>query len=209
MKFYVYEHWRPDTNVCFYVGKGSGRRAWSMRKRNKYHSSIVKKLELDGLIVDVRIIIENLSEETAFLIEKERISFYGRDNLANFTFGGEGFSGGRHTIESKEKISKAAKIYTSKNLDKMRERSLGEKNPFYGKTHTPEVRARLSSLLKGKKPPPRPPMSEENRKKLSDALKLKKIRPPSRKGIPNSKETRAKQSASLKAYWAKKNKSPA
>ena len=25
--FYVYEHWRPDKNVCFYVGKGKGKRA--------------------------------------------------------------------------------------------------------------------------------------------------------------------------------------
>jgi hypothetical protein len=27
-KFYVYEHWRPDKDVCFYVGKGHGRRAY-------------------------------------------------------------------------------------------------------------------------------------------------------------------------------------
>lgn len=25
--FYVYEHWRPDKDVCFYVGKGSKGRA--------------------------------------------------------------------------------------------------------------------------------------------------------------------------------------
>ena len=25
--FYVYEHWRPDHDECFYVGKGKGGRA--------------------------------------------------------------------------------------------------------------------------------------------------------------------------------------
>ena len=25
--YYVYEHWRPDKDVCFYVGKGKGGRA--------------------------------------------------------------------------------------------------------------------------------------------------------------------------------------
>lgn len=31
--FYVYEHWRPDTGVCFYVGKGKEKRAWDMKRR--------------------------------------------------------------------------------------------------------------------------------------------------------------------------------
>ena len=32
-QFYVYEHWRRDTRVCFYVGKGSGPRAYVMRAK--------------------------------------------------------------------------------------------------------------------------------------------------------------------------------
>lgn len=27
LNFYVYEHWRPDTDMPFYVGKGTGGRA--------------------------------------------------------------------------------------------------------------------------------------------------------------------------------------
>lgn len=45
---------------------------------------------------------------------------------------------------------------------------LGEKNPMYGKTHTLEIRKRLSELKKGKSPPNKGmAMSEEQKKKLS------------------------------------------
>jgi len=98
--FYVYEHWRPDTNFCFYVGKGQKKRAWKMRNRNPYHASIFSKLTSMGLAVDVRIIKSNLSEKEAFQLEIEKIAFYGVDNLANMSTGGEGISG----IESYNKI---------------------------------------------------------------------------------------------------------
>lgn len=91
--FYVYEHWRPDTGECFYVGKGKGRRAWKMRDRNSHHTSIVSKLTSLGMCVDVRIISSDLSECDAFTLEATKIAEYGRDNLANLTDGGEGLSG--------------------------------------------------------------------------------------------------------------------
>lgn len=79
--FYVYEHWRPDNNVCFYVGKGKGRRAWDLKNmRNPHYRAIVSKLTSMGLSVDIRIIISNVSNETALSIEKDRIAFYGIDN---------------------------------------------------------------------------------------------------------------------------------
>lgn len=38
-QFYVYEHFRPDKGVCFYVGKGKyPKRAWDMRTRSRWHS---------------------------------------------------------------------------------------------------------------------------------------------------------------------------
>ena len=54
-EFYVYEHWRPDTGACFYVGKGNGDRAFRVKKnRNRHHANIVAKLEKDSLQVEVR-----------------------------------------------------------------------------------------------------------------------------------------------------------
>jgi hypothetical protein len=93
--FYVYEHWRPDRDECFYVGKGKGGRANKMRDRNLHHRAIVKKLSAMGMAVEVRMVATGLDEETAFGIEKQRIAFWraaGID-LANKTDGGDGVSG--------------------------------------------------------------------------------------------------------------------
>lgn len=42
-KYCVYEHIRKDTNQCFYVGKGTLKRAYN-QIRNKHHNRIVKKM---------------------------------------------------------------------------------------------------------------------------------------------------------------------
>ena len=93
--FYVYEHWRPDRDECFYVGKGKGGRAYKMRDRNLHHRAIVKKLSDLGMMVEVRMVASGIAESEAFRIEQERIAFWraaGID-LANKTNGGEGTSG--------------------------------------------------------------------------------------------------------------------
>lgn len=93
--FYVYEHWRLDTNTCFYVGKGKGNRAYIMNTRNNHHKSIQKKMFEQGFGIDVKIFAFGLEEQEAFDIEIERIAFWRSKNikLANKTDGGEGTSG--------------------------------------------------------------------------------------------------------------------
>ncbi len=44
-KYCVYEHIRKDTNQCFYVGKGTLKRAYN-QIRNKHHNRIVKNVDL-------------------------------------------------------------------------------------------------------------------------------------------------------------------
>ena len=93
--FYVYEHWRPDRDECFYVGKGTGRRAYQLYKRNKHHKAIQAKLGRLGLCVEIKIVQFNLTEEEAFALEMQRISFWkdaGAD-LANIAIGGGGNAG--------------------------------------------------------------------------------------------------------------------
>ena len=89
---YVYEWVRPDYNVAFYVGKGSGDRAWDF-KRNKRTKKIIDYLVKNGLAPQVRILARFLTKESAFDFEIERIAFW-RDlgELANQTRGGEGLS---------------------------------------------------------------------------------------------------------------------
>lgn len=70
-KHYVYYHINPTTKGIFYVGKGSGSRAWS-NGRNKLWSDYI--LELDNY--DVKIVCANISEEEALAIEKVLIEIH-------------------------------------------------------------------------------------------------------------------------------------
>lgn len=107
-RFYVYEHWRLDRDECFYVGKGSGGRAYNMNNRNAHHRAIMGKLSREGSGMEVRMVATGLTEDDAFSLEIERIAFWreaGAD-LANHSNGGEGKTG-PHSVEHKLKISAA------------------------------------------------------------------------------------------------------
>lgn len=116
-KFYIYKWIRLDTNMPFYIGKGTGGRFNKIHQRNQYfkriHSSVQTKVE---------IIIDNLSEKESFIKEAEFIKFY--KNLgyceANFTNGGEGPSGRIVSQKSREKISSGnkGKIVSQETKDK-------------------------------------------------------------------------------------------
>lgn len=76
-KFYVYEWYDIDTNQVFYVGKGCGKRAYDTKQRN---SKFLKYRANHN--TDVRIVFSNLTEDEAFLKEKELYSLYSQ-NLNN------------------------------------------------------------------------------------------------------------------------------
>lgn len=108
-KFYVYVHRKATNNEIFYIGKGCKSRYLSKHNRSNFWTKIANK---HGVIVEI--IIDNLSEELACLLEKEMILFYGRldlrtGNLINFTEGGQGTSGYIFTQEDKVKISEGLK----------------------------------------------------------------------------------------------------
>lgn len=110
----VYEHWRPDTNVCFYVGKGPLRRSRDMGVsagcRTAAHGAVQQEPKAKGLSVEVRIVAVGLDEIESLRFEMDRISLYGRADLGtgtlvNRTNGGSGTSGMRHTDASRAKLS--------------------------------------------------------------------------------------------------------
>lgn len=170
-KFYVYEHWRPDKDVCFYVGKGNGRRANDMRRgRNRYHKFIQTKLSKLGMAVEVKIFADSLEEIESFKIEMERIAFW-RDlgvDLANLTDGGEGTTGRKHTEEWKQKNAErmrgrkdSPETRAKKALSKLGNKNgLGTKKTleaiektichFRGKSKSPETKAKISASKIGK-----------------------------------------------------------
>lgn len=184
--FYVYEHWRPDRDEPFYVGKGRGGRANLMARRNRHHKAIQAKLHRLGLSVEVRIVASGLSEEDAFNLEKQQIAMYSSNgiDLANMTIGGEGPAG---------RIG----LRGEKNPN------FGKPSPMRGKKMTDEQRHKISIAMKGKKTRLGAVLSDETKRKIAKAHKGK---PSSMKGIPKSEEHKAKISASVsKAQMGDKN----
>lgn len=141
--FYVYEHWRPDRDECFYVGKGFGRRANVMYARNRHHTAIQAKLSRLGLCVEVRLVDSNLSEGDALALEIERISFWRESgvDLANLTAGGDGTS---NPSDETRALMRAAKL--GRTLTDEHKAKIGEKSRLI--LADPEMRKRLGSAIK-------------------------------------------------------------
>lgn len=145
---YVYEHWRLDINLPFYVGKGSGRRSHLIRRRNKHHAAIVEKLENMGLGVEVRIVLDGCDDATAFAAEIERISHW-KDRgvrLVNQSAGGRGgLSGCKRSEESRRKQSETTtgRQLSAEHIEKL-----------LARVRSPEFRLAVSAHHKGRKRPP-------------------------------------------------------
>lgn len=200
--FYIYEHWRPDTDICFYVGKGKGKRAWDLKNmRNRHFMAVVSKLTSLGYAVDVRIIANNLSEEEAFQLEIEKIAFYGIDNLTNMTSGGDGLK--NPSKETREKISKSQKL-RFQNPEEKKKASLRNSK----RVTSDLTKEKISLKFKGRK------HSQETIEKLKIAAKKRgiseitrkaqKVAVTGKKRAPFSDETRNKMSVAAKIREAKK-----
>jgi hypothetical protein len=120
----VYLHRKEHDNSIYYVGIGNNEgRAREIRGRSEHWTRVFNKY---GRNIDV--VANNISLEDAKELEMFLISEIGLNNLCNHTLGGEGFFGGKHTQEAKEKISKAkkGKIPTQETKDKMSEAKKGK-----------------------------------------------------------------------------------
>ena len=204
--YYVYEHWRLDRDECFYVGKGKAGRAFSSKNRNRHHKAICAKLSREGFAMEVRMVATGLTEEEAFNLEVERISFWreaGAD-LTNLTNGGEGSSGHVVSQELRSHLS---------NLNK------GKPAAFKGRKHTEEAKAILSAKAKLRGPPKLTPetiekiaQSHRGRKRSAEtcakisAAKVGKPnwakgKPSKSKGMKRSPEVRQKMADAKRKYW--------
>lgn len=192
--YYLYRHIRLDKNEPFYVGIGKKdprykdcesiyKRALTIYNRSSYWKNIVNK---HGYSIDI--ILE--SNDLSFIKQKEIefITLYGRQDLGkgtlvNFTDGGDGLNGLKHSEETRKKMSLSAigirpseetkqKIRISKKKDILNTQRLIElskipKTEEYkqkireslSKYFTPEVRAKISEQRKN--------ISEETRQKMS------------------------------------------
>jgi hypothetical protein len=173
--FYTYLHWRADDDLVFYVGKGSGSRAFNFRGRNGHWRNTVRK---HGILVDL---VAWWSEEhDAFEHEKLLIACFKTlgHPLCNRTDGGEGLSGFKHSFATRVKLS-------GKPVSKEVREKIGKANR--GRVRSADARARISASLSGRKRPPevgakisaakkgRTTITQEMRERISKTLKGKKI----------------------------------
>lgn len=143
--FYVYVHRKATTGAVFYVGKGTGKRAWRNEARNNLW---VKTADKYGVVVEV---VHAFGDEAlAFELECELILHFGRINtrtgcLVNMTDGGEGSTGQVQTDAKREKIRAA-----SLGLKRSPEFSEACRVRMMNFRHTPESRAKISLAHLGK-----------------------------------------------------------
>lgn len=172
-QFYVYEHWRSDKNVCFYVGKGQGKRAWKFSRegRGRLHFDLFNEIGREN--IEVRVIFEKIDERRAFELEIERIAHWRSQGatLVNMTDGGEGASGHCPTEETRRKLSDAlsGKKKSQEHNEKVGLALKGNKNSLgakrsdevreairvrsMGRKHTPESKEKMRLAKLGKKVP--------------------------------------------------------
>lgn len=143
----VYLHRKEYDNSIYYVGIGNNeKRAKEIRGRSEYWTRIFKKYGRNIDIVANNIPLEDAKELEVFLIQQ-----IGIDNLCNHTLGGEGFFGGKHTEETKLKISIANKGKELSNETKLKisQKLKGHKN--YNLSHSEDAKKKISLAFKGKK----------------------------------------------------------
>jgi hypothetical protein len=146
MEHYTYAHYKPDGSI-FYIGKGSGDRAYRTNHRNRYWKHIVAKH--GSYTVDIlarwKTHKEALSHEVLLISCFKDMGH----KLANLSDGGEGNSGYKATPETLAKMSASAK---------------GKQSWAKGKKlkpHTGETKRQMSVAHKGK------PKTEQHRLNIS------------------------------------------
>ena len=117
--FYVYIHYRFSDGEPFYIGKGSGKRAYVKSGRNSHWYNTYRK---HGRIVEI--VKENLTEAEAYDLEKQYIKNFRLqfDCLCNKTDGGDGCQGIKVSADTRKKLSLKHKgrVKSQSELDNIR-----------------------------------------------------------------------------------------
>ena len=161
MKYYVYQLIHPKTNEPFYIGKGTGDRAYTHNEfkdgnDNTYKDRVIQKLHKEGLEPIVDIVKHFEKEQEAYEYEEALTESIGLDNLTNMVIGARPPSqtGRKKSPETLAKASASLRgIPRTKewraNLSKSKS---GKNNPRYG-IKEPCTEERRIAVLRGKNAP--------------------------------------------------------
>ncbi len=137
--YYVYEHYKKDTNEIFYVGigrieNGKYKRASSSLKRNPHWKSVSKK---HGFYYEI--VFESEFRNEVCQKEIDLILQYGRKDLESGPLVNK-TTGGEETFEMsedsvKEGVKKRKENGTYKKCSEVARKRMIENNPWKGKTH--------------------------------------------------------------------------
>lgn len=155
----IYLHIKLDSGEPFYIGMGTKKRMNTSSSRSKMWNYIVNKHGYDIIILE-----DNLTNEIAIEKEKYWIKKIGRRNLKlgpliNFTNGGEGIDGYKHTEISKKNmsnkhrgkiISESTKLKMSLSKKGDNRGLFGEKHGMFGKKHSDKSKEQMSIVKIGK-----------------------------------------------------------
>ena len=203
-EFYTYAHYRANETIPFYIGKGSGQRAYSTSGRSEYWNRVAKK---DRLRVEILAWWE--LEADAFEHERFLIACF-RDmgvKLCNLTDGGDGTSGLVRPDEWRRAVAERMRTFRigKKDSEKTRKK---KSESAKGRPMSPEAIAKTAAFHRGRK------RSPETLAKMSAALKgkglgkvvLQETREKLRVnaiGRGHTEEIKKVMSEKRKLYWAR------